>query len=256
MRKRKLLLAAGTCLATLALTVSSASAEPTPEPTPGTPIAAPIPIIGICPSNFWAMDLKTGQQLGALLPGSFIQPGTQNNTLGQVVVQLDLKPIFPIKCTQANIVVEYEGTPSNWTVDIGDSPTNNGFAGGVPGTTGACAEVQVLNSTLTAYKDCLPIGPLPGALPLPLLPNPNPLSLKDGALKFVVKDQYLSVGQPFATPAVADLPHSFHIPDTIGPLPDGSKIYAAFNRVILGVGTVVDQNRIGTGARRVMITLQ
>ncbi|MGH3683675.1 MAG: hypothetical protein ACRDRU_15745 [Pseudonocardiaceae bacterium] len=251
MRKRKLLLAAGTCLATLALTVSSASAEPTPEPDPGASIAVPIPIPGNCPKNFWAMDLITGQKLGALLPGSFIQPATENNALGQVVVQLDLKPTVPITCKQANIVVEYEGTPSNWTVDIGDSSTNDGYAGGVPGTTRACAEVQVLGNTVSAYKDCLPIGPLPGALPLPLLPNPNPLSLKDGALKFVVKDQYLSVGQPFATPAAADLPHSFHVPDTIGPLPDGSKIYAAFNRVIFGPGA-----RVGTGARRIMITLQ
>lgn len=228
------------------ITTASADPQPPPDPKPpiGPPIQKPIPIPIPCPKNFWAMDLKTGQTLGALTPGSALVPGTVNTSLGQAVVGLDFKP----GCTQANIVVEYEGTPAGWTVNIGDSPTNNGYGGGVPGTTEACAEVQVLGSTVSAYKYC----PLPAfAGPLPLIPNPNPLSLKDGALKFVVRDKYLSVGQPFATPAAVDLPQSFHIPDTLGPNADGSKIYAAFNRVVFGPG-----NRVGTGARRVMITLQ
>ncbi len=220
----------------------------------------------LCPNNLWAYDLKTGVQLGSLLPGSKIT--SANATLSQAVVQLDYHPTKRIRCTQANIVVEYQGLPSGWTVDIGDSSTNDGYGGGTPGTTLACAEAQVtsaaLLSTVQAYRDCVPpVAPdttSPPAGPLPLVPIPllslTPLSLRDGALKFVVRDRFLSVGQPYATtaPVPSKFPHSFHIPDNgfsgSGVLPDGYKIYAAFNRVINGT------YRSGTGARRVMITLQ
>jgi hypothetical protein len=196
-----------------------------------------------CPANLWTLDLNTGAQTGALLPGSGIistGPGITRRVVG-----LDLRPTALIQCTKANIVVEYEGIPTDWTVNIGDSPTNNGFGGGASGTTLSCAEVQVVNNAVSAFKHCPP--PASGGA-LPLLPNPNPLSLKDGSLKFVVQNNYLSVGQPFASATSAE---SFHIPDTLGPNPDGSKIYAAFNRVISGPG-----DRIGTGVRRVMITLE
>ncbi|MGH3933113.1 MAG: hypothetical protein ACRDTF_24420 [Pseudonocardiaceae bacterium] len=204
----------------------------------------PRPEKTVCPPNFWAADLKTGAKLGALPIGSGIGPITNS----QAVVTLDLQPRPGIKCKRANIVVEYEGAPTGWTVDIGDSPSNNGFGGGgQPNLTDSCAEVQVLNSVVSAFKDCGPGN----AAPLPLSPTlPAPLSLKDSSLKFVVENGYLSVGQPFAS---ATDTQSFHLPDTtpvgVG-TSDGSKIYAAFNRVIANAG------RAGTGVRRVMITLE
>lgn len=239
------------CL-TLALVTSAvfAGLAATPasalQPGPGPGGQGPGPGSSACPKNFWAYDLKTGQQIGSLVQGSFIMPGTQITGLpSQAVVQLDFKPNKPgIECKQANIVVEYEGTPSGWTVDIGDSITNNGWGGGSGSPGKACAEVQVLNSIVTHYRDCK------GSAVLPLAPAlvPNPLSLQDGALKFVVKNDYVSVGQPFAKSTGTG--KSFHIPDVGLPDPDGSKIFAAFNRVIS------DPNRKGTGVRRVMITME
>ncbi|MGH3937156.1 MAG: hypothetical protein ACRDTG_00755 [Pseudonocardiaceae bacterium] len=206
------------------------------------------PVNTVCSQNFWAVDLKTGTKIGTLPVGSSIGPITN----GQAVVTLDLNPLPGIKCKRANIVVEYEGVPTAWTVDIGDSPSNDGFGGGgQPNLTDSCAEVQVLNSTVSAFKDCGPGN----AAPLPLSPAlaPAPLALKDSSLKFVVEDGYLSVGQPFAN---ASSTQSFHLPDTtpvgVG-TSDGSKIYAAFNRVI---SLDRDANRVGQGVRRVMITLE
>lgn len=253
------------------LTVTSAGAiQPSPEPPGlgvlqpgpepgggstqggvlGTPGVVLAPVSGpLCSRNFWSMDLKTGRQTGALPSGTVLE---QDLSKSQAVVQLDLNPGAPArKCTQANIVVEYEGTPTGWTVNIGDSRTNNGFGGGSGPSGIACAEVQVRNSPfpagptslLNAYEDCRT------ATPLSLSPSVSPLTLTDGALKFVVRDNYLSVGQPFANSAGTG--KSFHIPDTAFPAPDGSKIYAAFNRVISGPG-----DRVGTGVRRIMITMQ
>lgn len=206
----------------------------------------PPPVNTVCARNFWAVDLKTGTKIGTLPVGSSIGPITN----GQAVVTLDLNPLPGIKCKRANIVVEYEGVPTAWTVDIGDSPSNDGFGGGGQANlTDSCAEVQVLNSTVSAFKDCGPGN----ATALPLSPSLAPLALKDSALKFVVEDGYLSVGQPFAN---ASSTQSFHLPDTtpvgVG-TSDGSKIYAAFNRVI---SLDRDANRVGQGVRRVMITLE
>jgi len=181
----------------------------------------------VCPPNFWAVDLKTGTKVGSLPTGSSIGPITN----GRAVATLNLNPLPGIKCKRANIVVEYEGTPTAWTVNIGDSPSNDGFGGGGQSNpTASCAEVQVFNSVVSAFKDCGPGNA--AALPLSPALVPSPLSLKDSALKFVVEDRYLSVGQPFAS---ASSSQSFHLPDTtpvgVG-TSDGSKIYAAFNRVI------------------------
>ena len=170
------------------------------------------------PGELWALDLQGSGTPIASGP-AFVTGGITSPAKARVAI--DFKPSPSIKCSQANIVVEYQGLPTAWSVDIGDSSTNNGYAGGTPGTTGSCAEVQVLNSTVSAYKHCFPPA---SAGALPLLPNPNLLSLQDGSLKFVVRDHFLSVGQPYAKPTALDLPQSFHLPDTFGPYPDGYKI--------------------------------
>lgn len=138
---------------------------------------------------------------------------------------------------KANIVVEYEGQPSDWTVDIGDSPTNDGY-GGDAGTTVNEAEVQVVNNSLGLYSREQPTGPV--------LLETDTFNLKDGALKFVVSNGALTWGQPSKARVDSNL---FAIPDTTST--DGSSIYAAFNSVVSQRA-----DRVGHGARRVMITLQ
>ena len=174
-----------------------------------------------CPSNFFALDVTAPAPIAT---SPFVQA---SGTGPRRRVVIDFKPSLGMKCSQASIVVEYEGLPTLWSVNIGDSATNDGHGGG---GIGACAEVlgrrhhgrceQALRRTDVGRDG-------DGAAA-----QPGPLSLRDGALKFVVRDQYLSVGQPYATPAAADLPKSFHLPDTFGPSPDGYKIYAGFNGVI------------------------
>jgi len=139
---------------------------------------------------------------------------------------------------KANFVVEYEGQPSGWTVDIGDSPTNNGY-GGDAGTTVNSAELQLLNNTMTAYSRALS----PGVV-IPL--GSRTFDLQYGAVKFSVSNGALSSGQPYS--AIVDS-RLFSFPDSIGS--DSSFIYAAFNSVISPTA-----GRDGHGARRVMITLQ
>jgi hypothetical protein len=50
---------------------------------------------------------------------------------------------------RARFTITYNGNPTNWTVNIGDSSTNNG-GGGDSATQSNDAEVQVLNTTMTA----------------------------------------------------------------------------------------------------------
>jgi hypothetical protein len=76
------------------------------------------------------------------------------------------------------------------------------------------------------------------------------LALTNAALKFVVKNQFLSWGQPYSqlqTPATQNL---FAIPDSSVPVADQRAIYLGVNRVIAHTG------RTGCGARRVLISFQ
>ncbi len=160
-----------------------------------------------------------------------------------------LESVFSINvdkgCRCANITVEYEGTPSGWTVNIGDSPTNNGFGGDSAGSPDSEAEAQILDQALSVYNSFNPSTDPPGTVDRMFHQE---LALTNGAAKFVVCDQYLSYGQPHGilwTPAIKRL---YALPD---PAVGNSLIYAGFNRVISGPGS-----RTGSGARRVTISLQ
>jgi len=216
-------------------------------------VGVPVAVQAACTTGFSYLDLKTGAGYSTLganvsfhnLPGV---PGTPTPVTvagctgwKKAALRIDI----PSTCTQANIVVEYEGTPKQWSVNLGDSPTNDGFAGDA-GTTTHEAELWILNEDLSlAPADAIhPFG----------IDNPlvtQHLSLTDSSLKFVVKDQYVSWGQPFGlvqTPATKNL---FAIPDTTVQLADQRAIYLGLNRVITGLA-----GRTGCGARRVMITFQ
>ena len=141
----------------------------------------------------------------------------------------------------AHIVTEYDGTPAGWTVDIGDSATNNGYGGNDGGPEHA-AEVQILNQTLSVYND----PKIPGQVDNMLN---QPLSLTNGSLKFTVSNQTMTVGQPqtvLSTPVTQTL---FWIPDPPA-LTDAERwsIHGAFNSVVNG-----DTGRQGCGVNNVAI---
>jgi len=141
------------------------------------------------------------------------------------------------KYKQANFVVEYEGIPEGYSLNIGDSPTNDGWSGDAG--TASCAELQIGTQTLKVY------GKAYGPGQCHTYGTQNYV-LQDGALKIVIRDKFVSVGQPYMPMQDAEL---YQLPD-VG-RPDGFKIYAAFNSVVSQ-----RQDRVGKGLRRVMITLQ
>ncbi len=215
-----------------------------------------------CTAGFFAIDLKscggvattgfsgvTLTSCGAVgLPANC--PASPTTNWKQALLRIAL----PTGCTQANVTIEYEGTPCGFTADLGDSSTNDGFGGGAGGTTLSCAEVQVLNSPLAAgvgnpvstlgvYSSCQ-------AGVVDNLANAS-LALTNGALKFTVKNQFLSWGEPATVLQTPNVKRLFQLPDTLGPGADGSTLYLGLNRVVSGPG-----GRIGYGARRAIISFQ
>jgi len=229
-RKSLLLVALSFCL--VGATASSAKAQ-----CNTTPVVIDLTGAGSGTSIGSPVGTNTNPQITV---GPFAGPLTARQT----VVTINLAG-----CRQANIVVEYEGQPSGWTAHTADSPTSDGF-GGDGGTTINNAEVQIVDETMAVYS----ADTLAGA---PQLLRQD-LSLTDSAIKFVVRNQFLSWGQAYGFLQSPDNiiqnpapPHGllFAIPDTASM--DGSRIYLGLNRVVLGPGT-----RIGSGARRAIITLQ
>ncbi len=215
--------------------------------------AAPAAVQAQCPTGLVGLDLKTGVGYTvAPLPAGSVG-FTPGGTLSPVPVTAScpaaagwkmaaLRIVIPANCTQANVVVEYEGLPSAWSVNLGDSPTNDGHAGDSGSTTND-AELWVLNEDLALTNG--------GAAP----DNPSffqHVSLTDGSLKFVVKNQYVSWGQPFARAQAPASKNLFAIPDTDPTVPAADKraIFLGLNRVIGGT------HRTGCGARRVLISFK
>ncbi len=215
------------------------------------------------PGGFFVIDLKTcavGVTTG--FTGVTFQPG---GGCAAVAVpascpaspgwkQAALKIALPAGCTQANVTIEYEGTPCGFTADLGDSSTNDGFGGGAGGSTLSCAEVQVLSNPLAAGV-ANPVGTLgvysscQGGV-VDNMANAS-LALTNGSLKFTVKNQFLSWGEPATLLQTPNTKRLFQLPDTLGPAADGSTLYLGLNRVISGPA-----GRVGYGARRAIVSFQ
>jgi hypothetical protein len=197
-----------------------------------------------CPGGQFYLDLKTCTTAG-LAGVSFVSPClpaavTTACPAAAGWKQAVLKVAIPASCTQANTMVEYEGLPSGWTVDLGDSPTNDGFAGDA-GTTDHDAELWILNENLSVAAG--------GAVPDTLATAH--LALTDSALKLVVKNQFVSWGNPYTFLQEPIAKNLFAIPDTTVPAADQRAVYLGLNRVIFGPGA-----RTGCGARRVLVTFK
>jgi len=204
-----------------------------------------------CPTGAFLADLKIGAVLLNTIPGQVSVTTSGASVCGaarEAVLKIDLLG-SGATCTRANIVAEWEGLPKDWTLNIGDSPTNNGFAGD-SGTTVNDAELWILNERMSIANNGLsPDNPLYG----------QDLSLTDSSLAFVVKNQYVSWGQPYSflqTPASKQL---FALPDNdaaTAASEKGSKIYVGLNRVVDSITGAASLGRRGCGLRRVMVTLQ
>ncbi|HEY2736968.1 MAG TPA: hypothetical protein VGK45_01115, partial [Thermoanaerobaculia bacterium] len=73
------------------------------------------------------------------------------------------------------------------------------------------------------------------------------LALTDSAMKFVVKDQFVSWGNPYTYVQAPASKNLFSFTDPADP----RTVYLGINRVVLATG-----GRTGYGARRVLITFK
>lgn len=219
------------------------------------------PAFAQCPPFLCYFDSRPGLSSNFICPSQSVYPrpvsGIRQDQVQQVVatpfnpscdvndwmaavVQVDLPP----ECSGIEVWVDYQGTPEGWTVNIGDSKTNNGF-GGDSGSTpiGQNAEVQVLDESLAVYS----AADNPVDVDRLVLQH---LALTDGALKFTVGDQSLSWGQPFAALETEGLERLFFVPAT-----GDRTLYVGLNRVVDPAAPLGTPNttRNGCGLRHAII---
>ncbi len=158
-------------------------------------------------------------------------------TGGMTVMKLTLNPATT-GFSRATFTVTYGAAPVGWTVNIGDSPTDNGF-GGDAATFSNDAEMQILGSTLSVYgNDATPTAVRN------MLNLTNVVAL-GSVITLDVKNTYLGFGTgELRSDRLYALAGQ---PDTEGPV--NYDIFAAFNR------TVGDFSRNGTGVTQVVVTL-
>lgn len=208
---------------------------------------AALPAAALCPAFICYLDLTPGGSS----PGDFICPNSAVYEVQQIgtitsndadcpasVVAARVKVTLPSGCTALEATVEYVGEPHGWSVDLGDSPTVNGFGGDAPGTLpgGQNAELEVLDDTLTLYSSATDGDDL-------VRLAQQSMALEDGALKIRVEDQAIQWGQPLTRVESID-DRLFFLAD---PPLDNRTVYLSFNRV------VADTSRTGCGVSHVLM---
>jgi hypothetical protein len=173
------------------------------------------------PSNECLIDLEnnthTCQNLSAI---TFVSPPNNHQSLAKIT----LDPSYGY--TKVIFDVTYSTQPIGWTVNIGDSPSNNGF-GGDAGDTWNSAEMQILNSRMSIYS--LNLGPANA----PNLLNVDNLVNQGDTISLEVSNHRLAWSSPNTTDKL-ESPQLYVLdgtPDTLRNQVDYD-IYAAFNRVI------------------------
>lgn len=218
------------------------------------PLLAAAPAFAQCPPFLCYLDLESGSsvcpnaQVYSKVVTHPIANGQHSATCDAsfwkaALVQVDV----PAACSGITVWLEYVGDPQGFTLNLGDSETNDGFAGDAPGTlpAGQNAEAEIFGDQLRVYHtaDMPPVDQL-------LVQS---LELRDGAFKLVAKDQFLSWGQPYGELKTPTLGELFFLQQGN----DNRTLYVGINRVIRS-DSPGDQNlsRNGCGARHAMIFVQ
>ena len=201
-------------------------------PSQATDVPPPVPAPFCVPGTTMVIDAEYGTTFAALPLGNVSVAWTGGAyPAHQALAKVDLKG-----CKVAHIVAEYERGSSGWTLNIGDSPTNDGY-GGDAGTSLNDAEIQVLGSNMTVYTS-------EATAPTEAIARQD-FQLTQGALKFMVGHQFLSWGNPYGVLNTPISKRLFSQPDAA----DGSMFYIGLNRVVSGPGT-----RVGSGLVRIMLS--
>ncbi len=192
----------------------------------------------------------------------FAQPGRwlDSNRDGSFETVLEIRLDPRRDCGCARLRIEYGASVSNWTVHVGNSPTNNGHGGDL-GTAPNAAEVQILERQLHVYTTAQSARRLVDRLLDVTLP---PLAGRTVELEICEQ----ALGARIAPHSRDPHPPQWRIETqnarllfSLGPADDGAapveagSIYAAFNRVIHVADGAPSRERTGSGVRRVEISL-
>ncbi len=176
-------------------------------------------------------------------------PPTDSNGDGwlETAIEIDLTT----ECSRVCVVLDYTETPTGFTLNLGDSPTNNGYGGNSGGPESA-SEVQIANQRLSLWTDGFSLGP--GVVDELATAD---LRLANGSYKVCVSNQHVTFGQPQSTVSTPNYQLLFALPDTNPGVPaaDQYKVYVGLNRVIDVLGGSPSAGRTGTGLRRAHITI-
>jgi len=164
----------------------------------------------------------------------------------ETVLRIDLDPARGCGCVVFRVA--FDRQPAGHVVDIGDSPTVDGF-GGDAGTTPKAAEVHLEDRSLSVYSDLVhhTVDNLLG-LELP--------DLGGRVLELRVCDQFLGFGITGAAHGgLRGEMHAVNSQRLFTVTEEDHSLWAAFNRVIHVRGGRPAQGRSGSGVRRVEIYL-
>ena len=207
--------------------------------------AAPASAQTQCQNRLCYLDLKTGAAICNPVFSATTQPiviGPNNPNCDDTFWHAGLVKVeVPPECDGVAVWLDYVGEPEGWTLNIGDSATNNGF-GGDAGTfpAGQNAEVQILDQTLSVFN----AASVPEEVDQIALER---LTLEDGGFKLVAEDQFLSWGQPYGEVKTPNLGRMFFL----SPQDDNRTLYVGVNRVI-----AANTDRFGCGVRHAFIFVQ
>lgn len=166
-------------------------------------------------------------------------PGSGVTILAESNGQLLLKLTVPAGST-AHITATYNQVPTGFTVNIGDSATNDG-GGGDSGTQSNDAEMQVLGQAMSVFGH-------DGTATYPVLTVPSTALASNSTATFDISDRTLCWSFGTYTCATSDSLYALNgQPDSQGPV--NYDIYAAFNRVIAGT------YRTGTGVSSITVLI-
>jgi hypothetical protein len=199
------------------------------------------------PSNFipYQIDLKTGKvsaRSNSVI--SLINPPADSNKDSWFEAAVKIK--FDGNIKKVKFIVAYDKTPSGWTVNLGDSQSNNGY-GGDASTQSRDAEMQIVNKNMAVFGNDYNT-PAGGELIQGKVPD---FANKSSRVELEVSNEQLTWDNKSGLKNTLNSPYLYALKnqsDATGTL--NSEIYAGFNRVISGPG-----NRIGSGASKVTILL-
>lgn len=190
------------------------------------------------------VDLVTGAVSGPCVtaagPPFYPAPPAVGDTNGDAWLETVVSVTLTDECSRVCVVLDYVEDPTGFTLNLGDSATNNGH-GGNAGTGESEAELQILGNVLTLFSRSYGSGLLDRVAG-------SKLQLENGSYKVCASDQTATFGQPHASAATPNGRALYALPD---PFDGNSDLFIGLNRVISGPGT-----RIGTGLRRAYVTIE